>query len=256
MFRKLRITFLLYVLLLVAGGTWLTAQRTTDWDDTLWVVVHPIAGDDSTVTRTFLSRLTNDSFADIETFFSEQAGRYGVALKRPFIFRAGAVIDELPPAPPADGNTLGVIGWSLKLRWWSWLQGREHDDIPAHIRVYLILHDPARNIRVADSLGLQKGLIGVTHGFASRQYHRRNNVIVAHEVLHTVGATDKYDLSTNLPMFPQGFAEPERAPLYPQQNAEIMGGRVPRSATQADMPASLKRVVVGQQTALEIRWID
>ena len=43
--RKVRITILLYVLLLVAVGTWLAGSRTTDWDETLWVTVHPIAAD-------------------------------------------------------------------------------------------------------------------------------------------------------------------------------------------------------------------
>ena len=254
MFRKFRIMLLLYVLLLAAGGTWLTRERTTDWDETLWVVVHPIAGDAVPSTRTFVNALSHESFKDIETFFASEAARHGVGLKQPFRVRVGAILDEQPPAPPAGGNTFAIMWWSLKLRWWSWNVGREHDDVPAHIRVYMILHDPERNIRVADSLGLQKGLIGVTHGFAGRKFGARNNVIVAHELLHTVGASDKYDYSTNLPIHPQGFAEPARNPLYPQRKAEIMGGRIPRSSTQAEIPASLTRVVVGRQTALEIRW--
>jgi len=86
------------------------------------------------------------------------------------------------------------------------------------------------------------------------RHTRRNNVIVAHELLHTVGAADKYNLATNLPIYPHGFAEPDREPLYPQLKAELMGARVPRSQTRADIPASLIRVVVGPQTALEIRW--
>ena len=140
------------------------------------------------------------------------------------------------------------------MRWWSWGVERKHDEIPAHIRVYFILHDPDISPRVTDSLGLQKGLIGVIYGFASRQYRRSNNVIIAHELLHTVGAKNKYDLSTNLPLYPDGYAEPDRQPLYPQRLAEIMGGRVPLSRSRAETPRSLKRTVVGSQTAQEIRW--
>ena len=38
-----------------------------------------------------------------------------------------------------------------------------------------------------------------------------NNVIVAHEILHTFGATDKYDPATTQPRYPDGYAEPGRA---------------------------------------------
>jgi hypothetical protein len=81
-----------------------------------------------------------------------------------------------------------------------------------------------------------------------------NNIVIAHELLHTVGATDKYDLTTGLPLYPSGFADPDQQPLYPQDNAEIMAGRRAVSAQEAQMPQSLRHVVVGPATASEIRW--
>lgn len=72
--------------------------------------------------------------------------------------------------------------------------------------------------------------------------------------MHTLGATDKYKLNTGEPLYPTGFAEPDRQPLYPQRSAEIMAGRRAISATDFDMPSSLKDVVVGAVTADEIRW--
>jgi hypothetical protein len=81
-----------------------------------------------------------------------------------------------------------------------------------------------------------------------------NNIVIAHELLHTLGATDKYDLVSGAPLFPSGFADPDRRPLYPQENAEIMAGRRPLSAQDAQMPSSLGAVVVGPATAAEIRW--
>jgi hypothetical protein len=77
---------------------------------------------------------------------------------------------------------------------------------------------------------------------------------MAHEVLHTLGATDKYDPVTNMPIFPFGYAEPDRAPLHPQDKAELMGGRVPRSPREAEIPRDLSQVVIGPATALEIGW--
>ena len=90
--------------------------------------------------------------------------------------------------------------------------------------------------------------------FASDAMAGTNNVVIAHEMLHTFGATDKYDLATNLPLFPDGYAEPERMPRVPQQFAEIMGGRIPISPLRADQPDGLHRVVIGPLTAREINW--
>ena len=61
-----------------------------------------------------------------------------------------------------------------------------------------------------------------------------DDMVIAHELLHTLGATDKYDLRTNQPAHPDGFAEPDREPLYPQSFAELMGGRIPVSNTGVD----------------------
>jgi len=108
---------------------------------------------------------------------------------------------------------------------------------------------------VAHSLGLQKGLIGVVNAFASDEQAAQNNVVVAHELLHTVGATDKYDASTNQPTHPGGYAEPDKDPLLPQTFAEIMAGRIPWSTTQSEMPGSLDKVLIGTQTAQEINWL-
>ena len=74
-------------------------------------------------------------------------------------------------------------------------------------------------------------------------------------MLHTLGATDKYDLRTNMPSYPDGFAHPERRPLYPQTHAEIMGGRIALDDTSAMIPASLDDALVGPTTAEEIRWL-
>ncbi|NIO43671.1 MAG: hypothetical protein GTO41_28055 [Burkholderiales bacterium] len=81
-----------------------------------------------------------------------------------------------------------------------------------------------------------------------------NNIIITHELLHTLGATDKYDLATNQPLYPAGYAEPDIRPLYPQQFSEIMGGRIPVSQVRSVPPQTLDAVLVGPQTAAEIGW--
>ena len=50
-FRKIRITLLLLVLFTVGMNALLARLRSTDWDQSLWVVIYPIIGDDSAVTE-------------------------------------------------------------------------------------------------------------------------------------------------------------------------------------------------------------
>jgi hypothetical protein len=56
--------------------------------------------------------------------------------------------------------------------------------------------------------------------------------VLAHEFLHTLGATDKYDRRTGLPR-PAGLGMPTRQPRYPQEFGEIMAGRIAVAPDQA-----------------------
>ena len=78
--------------------------------------------------------------------------------------------------------------------------------------------------------------------------------MIAHELMHTIGASDKYDPVTTLPLFPQGYAAPDASPLFPQPAAEIMAGRIAVAADEAAMPAGLDDVIVGPATAAEVSW--
>jgi uncharacterized protein YbjT (DUF2867 family) len=94
----------------------------------------------------------------------------------------------------------------------------------------------------------------VVNAFASPQQAGSNKVIIAHELLHTLGASDKYDPATGQPLYPDGYAEPEADPRLPQKLAELMGGRIPFSATDSQIPRSLDEVIIGTVTGQEIRW--
>jgi len=148
-----------------------------------------------------------------------------------------------------------VMWWSLKIRWWAWQVGRKQGP-PANVQIFVLYHDPKLNPRVAHSLGLQKGLLGVVHAFASPRQNAGNNIVIAHELLHTVGATDKYNLHTNQPIFPIGYAEPDKKPVLPQDFAEIMAGRVPLSQTTMRQARDLGEELIGEYTAREIHWIQ
>ena len=140
------------------------------------------------------------------------------------------------------------------MRWFAWRVPKAPGPT-AWIRVFLLYHDPQSANQLPDSLGMQKGLLGIAHLFAAKSMSGANQVIVAHEILHTLGATDKYELISNQPIHPDGYAQPDQQPLYPQQQAELMAGRIPISAYQAEQPESLRQVMIGPLTAKEIGWI-
>jgi hypothetical protein len=255
-FRLIRITILALILINVAVGTWLTRVRSTSWEHPLRVMMFPINADGSAATADYIAGLRKDAFQPIAAFVHREAQRYGVSTYAPVDVYLGAEISARPPDPPFGGGTLEIVLWSLRMRLWAWRNAQFSGPAP-DVRVFVVYHDPEQTTRVAHSLGLQKGLIGVVNAFASKEQQEQNNVVIAHELLHTVGATDKYDTKSgsNLPLFPDGYAEPDKIPLLPQDYAEIMGGRIPLSQREADIPDSLDRVVVGVATAREINWL-
>jgi hypothetical protein len=254
MFKAIRIFVLLLILLAVATTTWRAKTTSVEWKYTLPVNVYPINADGSAVSAAYIRELTQDDFKQIETFMQQEAVRYGHASSASIEMRLGKPIDSLPPALPQDRTSLDVIVWSLQMRWWSYRHGDTHGAGP-QVKLFLLYFDPATHPMLHHSTALQKGLIGRVNVFASRDMAKQNAVIITHEFLHTLGATDKYDFATNQPFFPDGYADPELKPLLPQQFAEIMGGRMPISTVEAEIPAGLNKVVIGEKTALEINWI-
>ncbi len=254
MFRTIRITVLLLILAYVAIGSWVTRAQTTAWEKPLQMVVYPINADGSVRSAAYIRTLNRETFAPVAEFLQREAQRYGIGVSQPVIVHLAKEIDAIPPPAPRSGNPFEAMYWSLQFRLWAWL----HDDIEGvtpQVRMFVAFHDPFAEEFVAHSVGLQKGLIGLVQAFADPQQTDQNNVIIAHEVLHTVGASDKYDPRTNHPYFPDGFADPHLQPLLPQKVAEIMGGRIPHTDRAAVIPDSLAQVVIGDKTAREINWL-
>jgi hypothetical protein len=253
MWRRIRILILLLILGFVALNTYFDRVYSTDWDIPLRVAVYPINGDGSTQAERFIRERSQEVFQPLEVFFEEEAAHYGVEMERPVRFFPAPILREPPPALEPGAGRLQVMSWSLRARYWAW-RAPAPDGPPPDIKLFVLYYDPARSPAVPHSTGLQKGLFGVVHVFADRSMLGANDVLIAHEVLHTLGASDKYDFATNQPRHPDGFAEPDREPLYPQTHAELMAGRVPVSGREAHTPESLRHVVIGPATAAEIGW--
>lgn len=253
MWRKFRILILLIILVTVAQQSWLDKVG-LNWKKIFYVAVYPINADSSAKVTAYINALNPENYKPMADYFAGEAARYGVGLMRPINIQLGAQVQNMPPAPPENASVLSTIFWSLKFRYYAWANSPQVA-IKPDIRLYLLYYDPATHPKLKESTALDKGRIGRINLFADAEYDQQNLVISAHELLHTLGATDKYSLSNNLPRYPDGFAEPEKKPLYPQTLAEIMAGRLPLSETKAIIPQNLGHTLVGNKTAREIGWL-
>ncbi len=250
MWKKLRITVLLLILASVALNTWRGQQQVRDWSHTIQIAIFPINGDGREATARRIASLKTEDFRDIEEFLAEQAHAHGISNPRPAMVSLQPALNSLPPAAPSQHNAFDIVLWSLKLRYWAWRQPAGSPR--AHIRAFVIFHDSdSTGGRVPDSHGLSKGLIALSNVHVARNMQHTNRVVIAHEILHTMGATDKYGADL-LPRYPEGYAAPAAEPRTPQRFCEIMAGRTPVSATEARMPESLSECVIGAETAREI----
>lgn len=255
MFRKIRIAILLLILFMVAMDTWLTRAFSTDWQERLYIAVYPINADGSPASERYIERLKPAAFDGVETFMAREASRYGRSLDEPVRVELGQPIAEQPPPLGASPNVLEIMWWSLRMRWWAAHVASDQERIRPDVRIFVRYHSPDTLLPLENSVGVEKGMYGIVNAYASRRLEGKNNVIIAHEFLHTLGASDKYELGTGLPLAPDGLAEPERQPLYPQTHAEIMGGRIALSAHEAEIPESLRYAIIGPLTAAEIRLV-
>ena len=250
--KAFRIILLLCVFFFVAFYTKLQRLESMAWTDTLSVLIYPINGDGTSVTSQYIAQLSKKNISAVDEFFKRQWGIYNEFDFTPVELSLQSEVMSQPPEPPVNGSTLSVIFWSLRLRLWAYQHSVSTDK--SNINIFVRFHQVDANKPLAHSLGLQKGLIGVVNGYASAAHQGHNNVVIAHELLHTVGASDKYDLVTGQPIYPNGFARPDNN--YNQSKAEIMAGKIPLNAAESVMAQSLRECIIGDKTATEIGWIS
>ncbi len=251
-----RMLLLLLILIVVAFVTAYQHIQSRSWQNTLDVSIYPVNGDAANefreATARYIDTLTSADFNNIDRWATREAKRYGLAVGQPFKTTLGRTVDAIPPTLGSDPSLLEIVTWSLRFRWWVWQNTPDHGSL-ARVRVFVVYQQGRDGEALAHSLGLQKGLLGLVNAFARKPQHEQNLIVIAHELMHTVGAVDKYNADGS-PMWPQGFADPDKGPRRLQTHAEIMAGRV-TTHEGVTMAASLAQVVVNPWTAREINWV-
>lgn len=256
-FYRVRVTALLLLLggvLLWAGNDWWRRRERSAWQRPLRVVL--VLVEREPVPAETVQALARRTF-DLERRLKSEFERHGRSGMDPFSINVKGPVSAASDPPQVAGNDL----WSLavhSLALWRWtrdldaradVEWRGYDS-----RIYVVL-TPARDgeLRVVEGESEQGGRVGVARADIEPAMVDFALFVAAHELMHTLGANDKYDEQGHARV-PDGLADPARQPLYPQPGAEIMARNVPISPTEERPPETLRELFVGEKTAREIGW--
>lgn len=250
--KQIRVLLLLMLLTPLVYAFSLPSNPAPSWDRTKIIAIYPYNSDGSEVAENYIKSLQATDFQVIENYLQYQARMYALPLQKPFEVKFGEPLEGAPPMPEAGATSLEQLSWALKLRWWHWrldTQGLKPDII-----VIARFHDGNAGPSQRHSIGMPKPRLALVNLIADPDHHSKNLVTLTHELLHTMGANDHYAFATGFPAWPEGFAQPDQEPLYPQTLAELMAGRIPLNHEIAREARSLDETIIGPKTARDIGW--
>lgn len=254
MFRKIRITVLTLILAYVSVGAYVDTHH--NWDAETVVVLHPINASEDEVTQKFIDTLKEEDFDIIERFITENGLKYRSKETRFKVLLGGQVYrhPKLPNEEIASSIPKTML-WSLQFRYFG-LRNTQKIDLKAATVVYLNYYNPTKiKTELTRSTALEQGRIAVVNLYADAKHHEFSKGVILHELLHTFGAEDRYDPYQGSPMYPVGYAEPDKQPLYPQDKAEIMGGYIPLNDQDFIIVDHIDKFVMNEITARELGWL-
>jgi hypothetical protein len=250
------VAFLLTVLTGVAvyaAKEFRSRRERVEWNRTLDVAFILVAEDE-------IDPAAVDQFRDRAHTLRQRLGdemqRYKPGAPAPFAFTIFAPVSATssPPHPDGDGFfALAEQAWSM-WRWSSDVDERANVRAKAFdTRIYLVVRKPQSAMRtLVEGQSEQDGRIGTVEVELGPDAIDWALMVAAHELGHTLGATDKYDAQGNT-MIPAGLAEPDRVPRIPQRFMELMARARP-TLTGEEPAVKIEELAIGPMTAREIGW--
>lgn len=271
-FRRLRQLSLLLLLAVVAWWgalQWRADHHVFAWERPIDVLVVCVAAPNADPTddllRGFLARFLMTSPAlesnlgGVARWCEREFARHSGRSLAPVRVTARGPLKALepPPQPPdgADGFLERWRGTTAFLGYFEELGKRENlalEGYDARVFVYFYGEDDVKRYAHQHSIASRRDRLGVVFSAVGPTHFARAAAVVAHELCHTLGATDKYEGERCL--YPEGYAEPDKVPRFPQTKAEIMALGIPVSENVERRVDSLTDCVVGTRTAREIGW--
>lgn len=257
-FFRIRVGVLLTILAGVLLCAWLDVRRRrarTDWSRTLDVaiVVLRMGPVDDAHVAALRARVPH-----LKDALTAELRRHHGAGPDPFSFSVHGPIDvsESPPAPTGDG--IADLARHSHATWRYLRQINGDNGLDRHGvdgRIYVVVrpaHDRRRTF--VEGWSEQGGRVGFVEVELEASAVDFALFVAAHELFHTLGASDKYDPSGNV-LVPSGLAEPELSPQLPQRYVELMARHRPIAPGVTEPPSGLHQLRVGPLTAKEIGWI-
>ena len=255
-FRRIRIAILVGILLFTAA--WGASTSYKRWVRGHWhrplqvglVLLSPDGDIDAETWRRGASRLSDR--------LAEEMQRWRGPGEVPFDFSVvGPVAWDRPlPFSPRSRSLLDRAWHALAV----WRTVREIDRAAGgvaggfDVRVFVLAAPPVGDqVEFAEGSGALNGEVAFVRGSPGGDLSIPLQAI-GHELLHTVGASDKYDGGGHA-LEPDGLADPGRVPRYPQDHAEWMVGEVAIGPGRGRLPGSIDELRVGPTTAREIGWV-
>lgn len=260
-YRQTAAFCVLIVVVIGAARVYYRDHRKLSWDRTYNVALIEVVKADTNenIKKRKLTAVGRETLVkSLQEWFDQEYTRIKGNGIKPFRFQiVGPVVtQQAPPALPTATD-----GWWTQYKQTSAFvaffnnhfqtSGARDEDFD--IKIYLYTYPPEEGLDYErqHSVGTTRGRFGVVFIPVDRQPASRVICTIAHEVLHTVGARDKYD-ETHTTIYPDGYFQPE--PRYPQQYAEIMALAKPLAPGKEKDAGWLGEVRVGATTAKEIGW--
>lgn len=257
-FFRARVAVLLVVLAGVLLYAWkdVSGRRArNDWKRTLHVglvIVRLGPVDDASIGA------LRDRVHALEDVLAAESARYrGPGSARPIeVIVSGPVDGATPPPVPASDGLLDLARYAYaKSRYTARID--EAAGVAARAldsRIYLLARPGhARGTNFVEGASEEGGRSGFVEVDLETTMVDFALFVFAHELCHTLGATDKYDAS-GATMIPVGLAEPDADPLFPQRFVEVMTRGRPLAPGRERAPDGLDELRVGPTTAREIGW--
>jgi len=255
-FFRARVSLLLTILtcvLLWAGTDCYQRRARTAWHRPLHVALvlverEPIAP--STIA------LLTERARELEQRLASEYKRHDGREFTPFSLTVTVPVksEQAPPSMHAQ-SLLELLPDTYRVwRWTSEIDARAGVERSAYdARIYLVMKPAKGGLAFVEGESEYGGRIGIAQADIDPEMIDFSLFVAAHELLHTLGASDKYD-SAGRAVYPNGFAEPDKLPLFPQPGAEIMARNLPLAPGAERPPNTLSELFVGDATAREIGW--
>lgn len=258
-YRQMAAFGILLVVLVVSARIYYTDNKKLDWDRTYNVaLVEVVYRSEEDKTRA-LSISGRDLLQhSLEKWFESEAKRVYNSNIKPFRFKLlGPVFSQelAPELPLTDANL-----WTKYKQTSAFINyfnnqlletGANPNDYDVKLYLYIYPADKREDYEKQHSVGTTRGRFGVVFLPVGKQSTGRTLCLIAHEVLHTVGASDKYD-ENHFTLFPDGYFDPTKR--YPQEFAEIMSLAFPLAPGKEKDAETLSLSRIGEKTAIEIGW--